>query len=133
VSNRASRITGVVLTLGLTGMALMFLAFVMDEYRAGMSDTGPAPIPVVPMLALAIGGAMFIALVRGPIGKAVGRMFEAPTDDSGNQRIDQVEDRLHELSIDSQRFAELEERVDFAERMLASRPIKQFERMDTPV
>jgi tetrahydromethanopterin S-methyltransferase subunit G len=37
--------------------------------------------------------------------------------------MEQVEDRLAELSGEHHRVAELEERVDFAERMLAQRQV----------
>jgi hypothetical protein len=110
-----SRFWGVVTTLGLTGAALFFLFAVMDESR----NIGN-PTPVFAGLAAA---AIFYALLRGPVGKAIGKMLEgsAVPDEQLTERIDQLEDRVAELSNDQRGVAELEERLDFAERLLAQR------------
>jgi hypothetical protein len=110
-----SRFWGVVTTLGLTGAALFFLFAVMEESRNIRN-----PTPVFAGLAAA---AIFYALLRGPVGKAIGKMLEgsAVPDEQLTERIDQLEDRLAELSNDQRGVAELEERLDFAERLLAQR------------
>jgi hypothetical protein len=110
-----SRFWGVVTTLGLTGAALFFLFAVMEESR----NIGN-PTPVFAGLAAA---AIFYALLRGPVGKAIGKMLEgsAVPDEQLTERIDQLEDRVAELSNDQRGVAELEERLDFAERLLAQR------------
>ncbi len=61
-------------------------------------------------------------LWRGPVGKALARMLEG---DAGNDtalmaRLIEMEDRLAELGLESQRMAELEDRLEFTERMLSA-------------
>jgi hypothetical protein len=110
-----SKFWGVVITVGLTGMGLFFLFAVMEESR-GMSN----PTPVFAGLAAA---AIFFALWRGPVGRAVGKMLEGHSvaDDQLALRVEQLEDRLAEQGMDQLRLAELEERLDFAERLLSQR------------
>lgn len=118
-----SKFWGVTLTLGLTGMGLFFLFAVMEESR---SVNNPVPV----FSAIAAGGILF-ALLRGPVGKAIGKMLEGHTasDDQAVQRIEQLEDRVNDLLIDQQRVVELEERLDFAERLLAQRePLAELKR-----
>ena len=68
---------------------------------------------------LAITGIIaFVAL--GPIGRAIARRSEGR--DPGPADLGDVEGRLGTLEHQAQRVAELEERLDFAERMLAQRP-----------
>jgi hypothetical protein len=110
-----SRFWGVVTTLGITGAGLFFLFGVMEESR----NIGN-PTPIFAGIAAA---AICFALLRGPVGKAIGKMLEgnpAP-DDQWTERIEQLEDRVAELSNDQRSVAELEERLDFAERLLAQR------------
>jgi hypothetical protein len=110
-----SKFWGVVITLGLTGMGLFFLFGVMEESR---NISNPTPV-----FAAVAATAIFFALWRGPVGRAVGKMLEghnAP-DDQTAMRVDQLEDRLAELGMDQLRVAELEERLDFAERLLSQR------------
>ena len=111
-----SKFWGVTLTLGLTGMGLFFLFGTMEESR------GPVH-PAMPVFASIAAAAIFIALIRGPIGKAIARMLEGhqSQDDQLVQRIEVLEDRLSELGMDQLRVAELEERLDFAERLLSQR------------
>jgi hypothetical protein len=59
-------------------------------------------------------------VLRGPLGKALARAIELgagghPQDDP---KIAQLEQRVAELEAAQGRLAELEERVDFAERLL---------------
>ena len=71
--------------------------------------------------------AMFLAVAAGalgvffgPIGRAVGRLIEGPraarTDDGA---IGELRSRVEQLEAERGRLAELEERLDFAERVLA--------------
>jgi hypothetical protein len=66
------------------------------------------------MLAL---GAGLLGMTLGPIGQAWGRRIEAKIAGSGAQ-TEELSQRLADLEACAQRVAELEERVDFAERML---------------
>ncbi|MEO5798007.1 MAG: hypothetical protein ABIZ70_00685 [Gemmatimonadales bacterium] len=115
MSNKGSRGMGLLLTLGVTGMGLFYLAFVMDE---GRNIDNPMPV-----FALLAGGGIFAALMFGPIGKAVGRMLEAeaPADDQLAMRVEDLEARIAELTMEQSRVAELEDRLDFTERMISQR------------
>jgi hypothetical protein len=115
VSSTGSKFIGMVLTLGLTGMAIGFLIAMMEEAH-GMHD----PTPVFGMVA---GAAVFAVLLRGPVGKAIGKMLDGgdTIDAHLAQRVEQLEAQVFDSVPDQQRIAELEERVDFAERMLAQR------------
>ena len=66
------------------------------------------------MLAL---GAGLLGATLGPIGQAWGRRIEAKIAGSGPQS-EELSQRVADLEACAQRVAELEERVDFAERML---------------
>lgn len=124
-SSKGSRVLGLALTLGLTAMGLLFLAFILDE---GRSFNNPMPV-----FALLIGGGVFASLMFGPIGKAIARMLEADTqvDDHLIMRVEDIEARIAELSMEQSRVSELEERLDFAERLLAqptNQPLKDVPR-----
>ena len=66
------------------------------------------------MLAL---GAGLLGATLGPIGQAWGRRIEARI--SGGPHSEELAQRVADLEACAQRVAELEERVDFAERMLS--------------
>lgn len=75
-------------------------------------------------------GLMGIGFFFGPIAKAVGRWIESKTG-GGSRRVEELEHRVAELEmllqrtppggVPSERLAELEERLDFTERLLAQR------------
>jgi hypothetical protein len=72
-------------------------------------------------LAVAAGA---IAIFFGPIGRAVGRLIDgsaarARHDGAGEQLVHELRARLEQLEAERGRMAELEERLDFAERVLA--------------
>lgn len=67
---------------------------------------------------LAITG-IITAVALGPIGRAIARRIEGR--DPGPADLGDVEGRLSILEHQAQRVQELEERLDFAERMLAQR------------
>jgi hypothetical protein len=115
MGGRFSRFLGVVLTLGLAISALVFLFAVMDEGRSINN-----PMPLVTMLG---GAVVFFALWRGPIGRAIAKMLEgeAPADDQLGYRVEDLELKMNDLAVELQRLGELEERVEFSERLLARR------------
>jgi hypothetical protein len=94
----------------------------------------PAP-PFDPNLFWANGGVpmvvtlVFLALVAAtvilwPIMRAIGRRLEGKGQGDAALRaeVEQLQHRLGEVDQLHQRIAELEERIDFAERMLARSP-----------
>lgn len=113
MSSTGSKFIGMILTLGLTGMAIGFLIAMMEESRQD-------PLGVVGIVA---GAVVFAVLLRGPVGKAIGKMLDGgeTVDTRLTQRVEQLEAQVFDSVSDQQRIAELEERVDFAERMLAQR------------
>ena len=74
--------------------------------------------PVIAIVAVVIA----VAAVLYPIARAWARRLEAGhRDDESAARLEAVEQRLGELDAAQARVAELEERLDFAERILAER------------
>ena len=64
-----------------------------------------------------------VIVLKGPVGKALARRIGGEAGEDTVRRLAQAEDRLHEVEELHARVAELEERLDFAERLLAqSRP-----------
>ncbi|MGH7516676.1 MAG: hypothetical protein ACREOC_04280 [Gemmatimonadales bacterium] len=72
--------------------------------------------------------AMFLAVAAGalgiffgPIGRAVGRLIEGPKRGpaADDPVVHDLRARVEQLEAERGRIAELEERIDFAERMLA--------------
>lgn len=61
-------------------------------------------------------------ILRGPVGRGLARAMEvgagAGVNPDQDARVAQLEQRVSELETVHQRLAELEERVDFAERLL---------------
>lgn len=110
-----SKFWGVFSALAITGMGLIFLVAVLDFSRNVNNPT--------PAIACLAAGAIFFALLRGPVGRGIAKMLEgqAAPDDQLVIRVEQLEDRLSELGMDQIRVAELEERLDFAERLLSQR------------
>ena len=84
-------------------------------------DSGDiAGMVITIVITVAIAGTI---ILRGPLGRALARAIEQragggrTVEDDG--RLTQLEQRVVELEAGQARVAELEERVDFAERMLA--------------
>ena len=116
MSGRHSRGWGFALIVVLTGMGLGLLGGLTDGPR---SNKGPETV-----FAMIAAGAIYYALYRGPVGKAIAKMLEGDSstmDDDAVNRMYDLEVRVAELSADQMRVAELEERLDFAERLLAQR------------
>jgi hypothetical protein len=122
MSGRISRGIGLVLVFGLAGMSLLFLAYLVDQ--AGRDG-----------LEYLIGGLMGLGglgwlLLRGPVGQALAAMLEGTSGDQLAQRVQELEQRLAETEhramtsgeVDQAyvRLGELEERLDFTERLLAT-------------
>ena len=78
---------------------------------------------VVAFVAIVCGVMALISLVSGPIGKAIGRWIESYGGGGGadQNRLRELEGRVAGLEQASQRIEELEERLDFAERLLTQR------------
>ncbi|MEO5798008.1 MAG: hypothetical protein ABIZ70_00690 [Gemmatimonadales bacterium] len=86
---------------------------------SGLSEVsqrlGPASIPI---WFIAIGGATFA--LRGPLGKAIADRIAGRNQFEGEDVVAQVPEELYaELDELRARVGELEERVDFSERLLA--------------
>ena len=113
MSTRGGRFGGMVTIVTMVGMGLLFLAFVVEEGRSINN-----PLPALSMLA---GAGIFAAVFFGPVGRAIARMLDGDSraDDLSAMRLEDVEARLVELSLEQQRVGELEERLDFAERLLS--------------
>lgn len=78
------------------------------------------PPPVVALIFLAAFAAA--AVVLYPLFRAIGRRIEGRTADPALQReVEELRDRVRDLEAGQGRYAELEERLDFAERLLAQR------------
>jgi hypothetical protein len=61
-----------------------------------------------------------LAIFFGPIGRAVGRRIEGSKQGgAGEQVMHDLGARVEQLEADRAHIAELEERLDFAERMLS--------------
>jgi len=76
-------------------------------------------------------GVIGISIFFGPIAKAVGRWIESKAVGGGAKHVQDLENRVAELEsmlqrtpaggVPAERMAELEERLDFAERLLSQR------------
>jgi hypothetical protein len=59
-----------------------------------------------------------VLILRGPLGKALARRIEGTSGQAG-LAAEQLEGRIAEVEQQVDRLHELEERLDFAERLLA--------------
>lgn len=103
---------GMLLVFALVFMAGGFLIYLFED----AVDNG---FEMVVMGLLALAGMAWIVF-RGPIGKAIASLLEGHSapDPMLAARVADLEDRLQELTLESQRFLEIEERLDFTERLL---------------
>ncbi len=83
-----------------------------------MNPNDVAPMVVMVIVAISIAA---ILILRGPVGKAIARRLEGGTArDAGlEHRLEELEARLLAAEQGQSRLEELEERVDFTERVLA--------------
>ena len=99
---------------------------------------------LIPVMAVLVGGAMGVAFLAGPIGRAIGnriagRVTGAGTDGDTRTLIDAMDELRDDVEALRQdvvgQVHELHERVDFTERLLADKPRSHSppERNKTPV
>lgn len=84
-----------------------------------MNSGDIAPVLVTTVLTIAV---TIVLILRGPVGRALSRRIEGvkPGDDSrGDAAVAELEGRVAELEQKVDRMHELEERLDFTERLLA--------------
>ncbi|HEV8123389.1 MAG TPA: hypothetical protein VGP80_04050 [Gemmatimonadales bacterium] len=74
-----------------------------------------------PLFALVLVAVSGVLVLRGPLGRALAKRIEGSkaADHDTAQRLEEVEARLQTLELTQERMLELEERLDFAERLLA--------------
>jgi hypothetical protein len=114
MSGKFGRFIGLVMVLGLMLMGTVFLIFLLDDVaRQGME-----------FVIAGLAGLMGIGwlMLRGPVGKALASMLEGGSGGEDHvlaSRVADLEDRLQEVSLETQRFLEIEERLEFTERLLA--------------
>ena len=79
-------------------------------------QTLPPPVFVMVIFAIIAGS----VIVLWPLVRAISRRIEGRTEDVELRReIEELRMRVREIEGEQARFAELEERIDFAERLLA--------------
>ena len=83
-----------------------------------MNGNDVAPMVVMIVVAISIAA---ILILRGPVGKALARRLERGSagDEGLLHRLEEMETRLLMAEQAQARLEELEERVDFTERLLA--------------
>ncbi len=90
----------------------------------------PGDVAPVLIIALMIVSAAAVLILRGPLGKAIARRLEgtsAPEQLTG-AGLAGIAERIADLEQRDARVAELEERLDFAERLLAQRDAERLPR-----
>jgi Tfp pilus assembly protein PilN len=86
----------------------------------GFPTSGGLPLAVVVIVILGIAG---VVAILWPLARALARRIErgAHADPALQEDIDQLRARLNDVDALQARIAELEERVDFTERLLAQK------------
>jgi hypothetical protein len=74
------------------------------------------PLEVLLTVLAGIGG--LVAILRGPLGRALARRIEGAGAQS-REELEELQARVAELEAREAELAELRERVEFAERLLA--------------
>jgi hypothetical protein len=108
----AALVTG----LGIAGICVL-VGFTMVAVRLGVGFAIPG------IFALAgLGAAVFL----GPVGKALARRLETPVEAAAPAELEDLRERVALTEQLQGRVAELEERLDFAERLLTRQqdPVK---------
>jgi hypothetical protein len=108
-----TKIIGAFLSMALVAAALGFLVGVIEmTQNQGFEYT---------LIGISAASMLYWLVLRGPLGRAIAGMLEGEVgqDASTMIRLEDVEDRVQELSLESQRMLELEERLEFTERLLA--------------
>ena len=90
----------------------------------------PGDVAPVVIVALLIVAAAAVLILRGPLGRALARRLEGTTGqgEATSAGIAGIAERVSELEQREARLAELEERLDFAERLLAQRDAERLPR-----
>lgn len=114
MGSKSSKIIAMLMVITLLAMGIGFMIFLLDEViRDGFEGV---------ILGMAGLGGMSWVLFRGPVGKALANMLEGASSGADDpmlgMRVADIEDRLQEISLETQRMTELEDRLDFAERLL---------------
>lgn len=118
---RGSRITGMVLGTSMVVMGLLFVTWAIE----GPGSRGYEYL----LTALASGAGISFVALRGPLGRSIGRMIEGEeSDEQLELRVEELEARLAgmeqraltsgEVEAQFVRLSEVEERLEFAERVL---------------
>ena len=85
------------------------------------------PPPVIVLCVLGFCAAA--AFILHPLFRAIGRRIEGRVVDPALQlEVEELRERVRDLESVHSRYAELEERLDFAERLLAQRQAEQLPR-----
>ncbi len=113
MGSKFSKFLAVMMILFLVILAGTFSVFLLDEVARDGFEFVLAGF-------LALGGVSWL-IFRGPVGRALAGMLEggAEHDPMFGARLADVEDRLQEISLETQRLMEIEDRLDFTERLLA--------------
>ena len=117
---------GVVLTLGIAVSALLFVTILLSSARHQSE-------PMYDIAGAVACGVLYVVLMRGPLGKAIHRMLDDGDDEE--VRLEQnsvIEELMERAAQDRLHLQELEERVEFAERLLARRPELELPPHRTP-
>jgi hypothetical protein len=90
-----------------------------DANMIWLSDGGPPAIVMIVFL-----GLVAATIILWPVMRALARRLEGKgaADPALRAEVEQLHHRLGEVDMLHQRVAELEERIDFTERMLARAP-----------
>jgi hypothetical protein len=90
----------------------------------------PGDVAPVLIVALLIVCAAAVLILRGPLGKAIARRLEgtASPEQLTGAGLTGIAERVADLEQRDARVAELEERLDFAERLLAQRDAERLPR-----
>jgi hypothetical protein len=113
MASKFARFIGMVLVLGLVFMAGGFMVYLFEEVANEGFELMLAGLGAL--------GAMSWFIFRGPVGKGIASMLEGNEGSTAMLagRVADLEDRLQEVTLETQRFLEIEERLDFTERLLA--------------
>ena len=113
MGSKLGKLIAMVMVLTMLFMAGGFTVYLFEE-----AFTSGFELVLLGMAALM--GVAWI-LFRGPVGKALAAMLEGTSgaDPMLAARVADLEDRLAEISLETQRLMEIEDRLDFTERLLA--------------
>lgn len=114
---RGGRYFALLIVLFIAAMSMLGIAASVD----GVHRNGPGAA----ILALMAGGGVLSMLAFGPIGRAIARLIDGEipgTDPQLQERVVDLEERLFYLSNEVQRLQDIEQRMEFTERLLARPP-----------